>query len=128
MAMMADRAEPAELPGGLRERVLAASWQARAAGRALPEVAEISPAGAFRRTADACHGLLCALRDRDWTAPVRRDLDVQGLVGHLIGVEEDMHRCLSGDPEVAGADHVESTRPAIARQAGRPGGRTRGEW
>jgi hypothetical protein len=84
-------------------------------------------ADAFGRTADACHGLLCALRDEEWAAPARRGLDVQGLVGHLIGVEEDTHRCLSGDSEVARADHAESTRPAIARQAGRPGARTRGE-
>jgi len=126
--MMGGRAGPAELPGGLRERVLAASWQARPAGRALPEVPQISPAEAFGRTADACHGLLCALRDEDWAAPARPGLDVQGLVGHLAGVEEDTHRCLAGDPEVAMADHVESTRPAIARQAGRPGARTRREW
>ena len=60
--------------------------------------------------------------------PVLRGLDVQGLVGHLIGVEEDVHRCLSGDPEVADADHVSSTQPAAARQAGHPPALTRAEW
>ncbi len=116
------------LPAGLRERVLAASQRARAAGRAVPEVPEISPAEAFSRAADAFYGVLCALGDADWRLPVLRDLDVQGLVGHLIGVEDDCRRCLSGDPEVAGADHVASTQPAAERQAGRPAAETRAEW
>ena len=72
--------------------------------------------------------MLCALGDDDWRVPALRGLDVQGLVGHLIGVEDDVRRCLSGDPEVAGVSHVESTQPAAARQAGRPAARTRADW
>jgi uncharacterized protein (TIGR03083 family) len=126
---MAPGREPMALPpAGLRERVLEASRQARAAGRSRPEAAEISAAEAFSRAADAFYGLLCALGDADWRLPVLRDLDVQGLAGHLIGVEDDVHRCLSGDPEVAGADHIGSTQPAAARQAGRPCKQTRIEW
>ena len=60
--------------------------------------------------------------------PALRGLDVQGLVGHLTGVEEDVHRCLAGDPGVAVASHVESTQPAADRQAGRPPAQTRAEW
>jgi uncharacterized protein (TIGR03083 family) len=60
--------------------------------------------------------------------PVLRGLDVQGLVGHLIGVEDDVHRCLSGDPHVADASHVDSTQPAAARHAGRAAARTRADW
>ena len=127
--MTAERGvQPVVLPAGLRERVLEASRQARAVGRSVPEVTAISPAEAFSRAAGAFFGLLCALGDGDWRVPVLRGLDVQGLVGHLIGVEEDVHRCLSGDPEVAKASHVESTQPAAARQAGRPAARTRAEW
>jgi uncharacterized protein (TIGR03083 family) len=126
--MTAEDGEPTVLPAGLRERVLEASRRARAVGRSVPEVTEISPAEAFSRAADAFYGLLCALGDDDWRVPVLRGLDVQGLVGHLIGVEDDMHRCLSGDPEVAEADHVESTQPAAARQAGRSAARTRADW
>ena len=126
--MTAEGREPTVLPAGLRERVLAASRQARAAGRPVPEVVEISPAEAFSRAADAFYRLLCALGDDDWRITVLRGLDVQGLVGHLIGVEDDMHRCLSGDPEVADASHVESTQPAAARQAGRPAARTCADW
>ena len=126
--MTSDTSEPMVVPAGLRERVLEASKQARAGGRSVPEVQEISPAEAFSRAADAFYGLLCALGDEDWPQPVLRDLEVQGLVGHLIGVEEDVHRCLTGDPEVAEADHISSTQAAAARQAGRPPAGTRTEW
>ena len=120
--------EPVVLPTGLRDRVLEASRQARAAGRSTPEAVEISPAEAFSRAADAFYGLMCALGDEDWGRTVLRGLDVQALVGHLIGVEDDVHRCLSGDPEVAEADHIESTQPAATRQAGRRPAQTRAEW
>jgi len=124
---MADERDPA-LPLGLRERVLAASLRARAAGRAEPAAPGISPLEAYSRAADALYGMLCVLRDDDWRRPALRDLDVQGLVGHLTGVEEDVHRCLAGDPEVAAASHVGSTQAAAARQAGRPPAQTRAEW
>ncbi len=127
--MMTHGREPMALPpSGLRERVLEASQRARAAGRPAPEAAEISAAEAFSRAAEAFYGLLDALSDEDWRMPVLRDLDVQGLVGHLIGVEDHVHRCLSGDPEVAEANHIESTQPAAACQAGRPCEQTRIEW
>ena len=116
------------LPAGLRERVLAASRQARTAGRPVPEAARIPAAEAFRRAAGALDGLLATLRAGDWARPALRGLDVQGLVGHLTGVEEDMQHCLSGDPGVADADHAGSTGPAAARQAGRPPGQTVAEW
>jgi uncharacterized protein (TIGR03083 family) len=125
--MTAER-EPMMLPPGLRDRVLDASRQARAGGRFVGEAADITPEQAFSRSADALHGLLCALRAQDWRTTVLRGLDVQGLLGHLIGVENDMHRCLAGDPAVAGADHVGSTQPAADRQAGRPPGQTRAQW
>ncbi|MBO0770352.1 MAG: maleylpyruvate isomerase family mycothiol-dependent enzyme, partial [Actinobacteria bacterium] len=120
--------EPRALPAGLRDRVLAAARQARAAGRATPGAAVISPAEALSRAADAFHGLLGALAEPDWHRPVLRDLDVQGLVGHLIGVEEDTRRCLSGDPGVGTAGHVESTQAAAVRQAGRRPEQTRADW
>jgi uncharacterized protein (TIGR03083 family) len=127
--MMASGREPMALPpAGLRERVLEASRQARPAGRPTPEAAEISAVEAFSRAADAFYGLLCTLGDEDWRMPVLRYLDVQGLVGHLTGVEYDVQRCLAGDQEVAEANHVESTQPAAARQAGRPPAQTRIEW
>src|SRR5262249_53872791 len=119
---------PGGLPVGLRERVLEASLRARPPGHPVPSPAEISPVEAFDRAADAFYGLLCALGDADWAKPALRGLDVQGLTGHLIGVEEDMHRCLAGDVAVAETDHVESTQRAAARQAGRLPAKTRAEW
>jgi len=117
------------LPPGLRQRVLAASLRARAAGRPVPDAPEISATEAYRRAARAFDAALCLLgEDDDWRTPVLRDLDIQGLVGHLIGVEHDVHRALEGDPEVAGANHVESTQAAAVRQDGRPPGQTRADW
>jgi len=116
------------LPTGLRERVIAAALLARAAGRPDPVPEPISPDEAFRRAASAFHELLRELPDADWARPALRDLDVQGLVGHLAGVEEDMQRCLAGDPAVAAAEHVASTQAAAVRQAGRTPAQTRAEW
>jgi uncharacterized protein (TIGR03083 family) len=118
----------AALPQGLRERVLAASRRARAVGRPVPDVPELSAEEVFSRAADAFYGMLAALDDEDWSKPALRGLDVQGLVGHLIGVERDVHRALGGDPEVAGAGHVESTQGAAERKAGRRPADTRSEW
>jgi len=125
--MTADR-EPPLLPPGLRERVLAASLRAREAGRPVPDAPEISAAEAYSRAASAFYTVLCFLSGDDWRTPVLRDLDVQGLVGHLIGVEHDVHRALAGDPAVADADHVESTQAAAIRQAARAPAGTRTEW
>ena len=112
----------------LRERVLAAARLARPPGRALPDLPDISVVTAFRRAADAFTALLTALPADAWRAPVLRDLDVQGLVGHLTGVEDDLQRALAGDPDVGGADHVASTQPAAQRQAGRPPEQSSREW
>jgi uncharacterized protein (TIGR03083 family) len=125
---MTGEARGQAIPAGLRERVLSASLRARAAGRPEPAPPEISPAEAFSRTADAFHATLGLLSGGQWGTPALRGLDVQGLVGHLIGVEEDVHRCLAGDPEVAVGSHVGSTQPAADRQAGRPPALTRAEW
>jgi uncharacterized protein (TIGR03083 family) len=116
------------LPPGLRERVLAASLRARDAGRPVPDAPQISPVEAFSRTASALYTVLCFLADDDWRTPVLRGLDVQGLVGHLTGVEEDVHRALAGDPDVADAEHVESTKAAALGQAGRRPAQTRADW
>jgi uncharacterized protein (TIGR03083 family) len=119
---------PVSLPAGLRDRVLVAAQAARASGRTLPQATTITPAEAFSRAADAFHGLLSGLAPDDWRTPVLRDLDVQGLVGHLAGVERDMQRALEGDPGVADADHVASTQPAATAQLGREPKHTQADW
>ena len=118
----------ATVPPALRGRVLAAARAARTTGRPLPDVPDISPVEAFSRAADAFSGLLSTLIPEAWRTPVLRDLDVQGLVGHLTGVEDDVQRALAGDPGVACADHVTSTQPAAERQTGRSPADTRAEW
>jgi uncharacterized protein (TIGR03083 family) len=123
----ADRG-PAALPAGLRERVMTASLLARGAGQPVPAVPPISGAEAFGRAADAFYELLAGLDEQDWARPALRGLDVQGLTGHLIGVEEDMQRSLAGDPAVAGADHVESTQDSAIRQASRSPALTMRDW
>ena len=116
------------LPAELRERVLAASLRARPAGYPDPPPVKISPGEAFTRAVKAFDETLRGLRQEDWERPALRDLDVQGLAGHLTGVAEDVHRCLAGDPQVAVASHIDSTQPAAARQAGHSPGLTHAEW
>jgi uncharacterized protein (TIGR03083 family) len=112
----------------LRDRVLAASRAARPGGRPVPEPPVVTAAEAFRRAADALLRVLTALDPDEWRLAVLRDLDVRGLVGHLIGVEHDVQSALRGDPEVADADHVASTQPAATRQGGRAPHQTLAEW
>jgi uncharacterized protein (TIGR03083 family) len=126
--MTAADPDPRVLPAGLRDRVLAASLRARAVGRPVPDAPEILPVEAFGRAANAFEAALSFLSDDEWGTPVLRGLDVQGLVGHLIGVEDDVQRALAGDPEVADANHVESTQSAAIGQAARPPARTRADW
>lgn len=116
------------LPEGLRERVLTASGRARPAGTGWPDIAPDSPPVAFGRAADAFYETLGNLSEPDWHRPVLRDLDVQGLVGHLIGVEADVQRALAGDPAVASTEHVSATQPVALAQAGRPPHETVADW
>jgi uncharacterized protein (TIGR03083 family) len=115
-------------PLGLRERILASSLAARPAGRATPVPEPVDAVEALRRAATALDTLLGDLDDAEWGRPALRDLDVQGLIGHLIGVEDDVVRALSGDPAVAHLDHVADTQPLADRQRGRSGERTRRDW
>ncbi len=119
---------PAALPVGLRARVLERSMGLRPAGRATPEPEPISQLEGFRRTAAALTALLDSLTAEQWRRPALRGLDVQGLIGHLIGVEEDVQRALTGDRTVAQADHVASSQPTADRQSGLPVGATRDAW
>ena len=126
--MTAESPEPALLPAGLRERVMAASHQVRRPGLAVPDVGADSPIEAFANAAHAFWQLLGSLAAQHWHVPVLRDLDVQGLVGHLTGVERDVQRSISGDPDVGSADHVQSTQPTALEQAGRSPAATTAQW
>jgi len=126
--MTVEGSEQVVLPPGLRERVISASHQVRSPGQAVPEIMEDSPAEAFGHAAEAFSQMLGLLEPDDWHVPVLRDLDVQGLVGHLTGVERDVQRGIAGDTAVGSADHVQSTQPAALEQAGRPPEATAAQW
>jgi uncharacterized protein (TIGR03083 family) len=115
-------------PPGLRARVLDASRRARPLGTTVPAIPMISPDAAFDHAVEAFDRTLCALTDGDWRQPAIRDLDVQGLVGHLIGVEDHVRRAIERDPDVANTDHVASTQETAVRQAGRPPELTLEDW
>lgn len=119
-----------DAPTGLRARVLAAATEARRPGQAASAPAHISGAEVFRRAVAALDALLGDLEHSDWSQHALRDLDVQGLVGHLIGVERLFAAALADKsaPDVSGDDHVGATQPAAERQAGRAPAATHREW
>jgi uncharacterized protein (TIGR03083 family) len=85
---------------------------------------------AFRRTLRAMDALLGDLTDAQWSAEAIRGLTVQGLVGHLIGVERDFERSVRGViPAQTGAeDHVGATQGSALEQRGKSADQTLHEW
>jgi uncharacterized protein (TIGR03083 family) len=118
------------VPGEVRQRVLDAALRERLPRHSTLAVEGISPIEALRRTAEDLDGLLGSLDGLAWHRPALRNLDVQGLVGHLLGVELHAHRCLTvgGDAAIAAADHVASTDAVAADQRNRQPANTRLDW
>jgi uncharacterized protein (TIGR03083 family) len=116
-------------PSALRSRVLDAVVSARRPGRDVGAGAPITAVEAYRRTMASFDRVLSELTDAEWHLHVLRDLDIQGLVGHLIGVERQLHSALGMEPGVAiGPDHVASTQADALAQAGRPTSETHADW
>src|SRR5439155_3835633 len=93
-----------------------------------PLAPAISPLEAYRRATAKLGDLLGELTPVDWHRPALRDMDVQALVGHLIGVEQHFQAGAGLRQPVAGADnHITSTEPFAAAQAGRDPAATRAE-
>ena len=94
----------------LRKRFMVVSLLAGEAGRPVPAVRP-SPRGGVRR---AANGFYAAHRaeEQDWATAVLRDLDVRA-TGHLIGVQEDIHRAMTG----AGMASRPRRQPRLAGQA-----------
>jgi uncharacterized protein (TIGR03083 family) len=112
----------------LRARILAGGLAARAPGRYIEMAPAISPVEAFRRGATGLDALLADLADDEWQARTGvRGLDVQGLVGHLLGVELDFAAGLDAGIG-ARADHIESTQPHAEAQRRRAPADTLAEW
>lgn len=116
-------------PDRLGARVLADALQARTPGRPLDSAAPAEPRDAFDRAIESLDELLASLCRDDWDRPAIRNLSVQGLVGHLVGVERAFAAVLA-DPECAHAraDHVESTDRVALAQAGRAPAATMADW
>ena len=112
----------------LRLRVFQASIDARAQGRPGEPAEHIDGAETLRRTVGILDALLHALCTDEWSRPALRDLDAQGLIGHLIGVETSFLAVLDGDTSAAQADHVASTQPSALGQAERDPSETLEEW
>lgn len=116
-------------PAALRRRVLEAASTARVPGVSIGTEAPVPAVEAYRRTMASFDAVLSQLTDAHWHTHALRDLDVQGLLGHLIGVEHQLHAALGLAPEiVVGTDHVTSTQPDALAQAGRPPADTLAEW
>ncbi len=116
-------------PTALRSRVLEAAEMARAPGMALGTGPSITSVEAYRRTMVSFSSVLAALTDNEWHRHVLRNLDIQGLVGHLIGVERQLHAALGIAPVVEmGSDHVASTQGDAEAQIGRLPSDTHAEW
>ncbi|HTT87369.1 MAG TPA: maleylpyruvate isomerase family mycothiol-dependent enzyme [Acidimicrobiales bacterium] len=112
-----------------RRRVLGRALSARRPGPSSLAAPRIGGTEAFARSVAQMDLLLGGLGAPDWHRRTIRGLDVQGLVGHLIGVERafaDAAEGLSGAAEPA--DHVASTAPFAEAQRGRPPLDTLTEW
>jgi len=116
-------------PADLRDRVMARALGGRPAGVPAAVVPSISPSEAFQSAVDSLDAVLVTLTDAQWVARGPRDLTVQGLVGHLIGVELDFQAQLDGAGSGAGeTEHVASTQASAMAQVGRSPRATYADW
>jgi uncharacterized protein (TIGR03083 family) len=128
-AMIAEL-EGEEPPHDLADRLSGVALSERAPGRPLNEPEWVPARDVFSWSVRAFANLLQDLSGHEWTKPTIRGLDVQGLVGHLVGVEHDFQRALhsSSDSVVASASHVDSTEPFVAAQAAASTQETHRRW
>lgn len=129
-ALVDSETEPAPQP--LRQKVLAGALRQRPAGR--PAATEtISPVEACRRTIDELDDLLAGCEPDDWSARVEPyGWSVQGLVGHLLGIERMLATRLGIDdfepPGDLESDHLRATHAVVAAQDGRSPADTLHDW
>jgi uncharacterized protein (TIGR03083 family) len=122
----ADAVQP---PAALGSTVRTRAFEARAAGMPVDAPAPVDPGEAFRRAVAALDGVLASLSAPEWTRPALRGLDVQGLIGHLIGVERGFQRALAAtDDAHADDDHVASTDSYATEQQDRNPAETLAAW
>ena len=102
---------------------MAAAESVRPPGVATGTGAAIAAAEAYRRTIGSFDNLLTWLGEDEWRRPVLRGLDIQFLIGHLIGVERQLHAAVGIASALAtSTDHVASTQGDALAQVGPPPG------
>jgi uncharacterized protein (TIGR03083 family) len=112
-----------------RRRVLDRALDIRTAGRSSHGPPDIDGVEAFSRTVAQMDELLAGLQAAEWSQPALRGLSVQGLIGHLIGVERGFTEILQGKPGAAPAGgHVGLTQPTAEAQSHRAPAETLREW
>jgi uncharacterized protein (TIGR03083 family) len=128
-ALVTAETEPA--PGPLRSRVLEAAMAQRPAGRPRHSV-ELSPVEGYRRTVDELATLLAGLAHQQWAATVEHyGWTVQGLVGHVLAVEQLLAARLGLDDVEApddDADHIAMSLGVVEAQADRSPADTLADW
>ena len=116
-------------PRRLITSVLARALTARPAGVPVDAPPPIDPIEAFRRAVSSFDQVLGSLDAREWRQTALRGLDVQGLVGHVIGVEHGfVHALDATDDAHADDDHITSTDPYATEQHGRDPDATYDAW
>lgn len=123
-----EEAAAGRAPAGLYDKLACVAFAQRRAGEAEGRAEVVSGVEAFRRSVASLESLLDSLDEREWRRPALRGLHVQGLIGHLIGVESAFIAILDGDTEEADVDHVTSTDPFARAQATRESQETLDEW
>jgi uncharacterized protein (TIGR03083 family) len=115
-------------PPSLLKRMLSAAARVRPAGASHGAPVRIGGAEALSRAVAQLNALLTGLDVVEWHAPALRDLDVQGLLGHLIGVELAFHGTLTSEGANEAQEHVASTQPHAVAQRGRHPHETLADW
>ncbi|HWC37231.1 MAG TPA: maleylpyruvate isomerase family mycothiol-dependent enzyme [Acidimicrobiales bacterium] len=112
-----------------RRRVLDHALANRAAGRSARVPPEIGGDEAFSRSVAQMDELLGDLEVSDWGRMALRGLSVQGLIGHLIGVERAFIEVLRGHPDATPpGGHVGTTQPTAEAQSDRLPEETLRDW
>ena len=112
-----------------RGRVLDHALEIRAAGRSAQLPPDIDGMEVFSRSVAQMDELLAGLEAAEWGQHALRGLTVQGLIGHLIGVERAFTDILHGKPGAAPAGgHVDTTQPTAEAQGPRPPAETLQDW
>ena len=120
--------EATDFDATTRERILGTVFADRRPGFPVADAEPVTGLDVFVRITERFEALLADLSAEDWRAPSIRGLDVQQLVGHLIGVEAAFGEAVQGSRSPADVGHVESTQAAASTQTGRDPARTRAEW